>query len=545
MGSRVSAPANAPEARLRGRLALVGGLMAIALSLTGCATLPKLDGRVPSTVLTDTAGTPLGRAVANRSAGQAGASGIHALDDPREAFAARAVLARLAERSLDVQYYIWHGDTSGFLLFEELWNAAERGVRVRLLLDDNGTSGLDGVIAALDSHPAVEVRLFNPFASRGSRLLGYLGDFERLNHRMHNKSFTADNQFSIVGGRNVGDEYFAAGSGVVFQDLDVIGAGPIAAEVGGAFDRYWNSASAYPAEALVGRASPEGVEKLKARFAAVQSSPEAVQYVEAVRATPLLEALRENRFTMEWVPVHLLCDPPEKVLGEVQDQDLLFPRLVRAIGTPQREVDLVSPYFVPGKKAAKILAAYPARGISLRIVTNSLAATDVGAVHAGYMKYRGRLLRGGARLYELKPAPPTAPPTAPPGSERREESHVPGGSGSSSGSSAVSLHAKTFSIDRSRVFIGSFNFDPRSARLNTEMGVLIDSPALAGAVSRTIDEQAPVAAWEVVLSADGERLVWVEQTPQGEKRHEHEPGAGFFKQLGVGLMSLLPIEGML
>ena len=515
----------------------------MALSFTGCASLPKLDGRTSSTALSDTAGTLLGRSVASRSAGTAEASGIRPLQKPREAFAARVVLARAAERSLDVQYYIWHGDTSGFLLFEELWNAAERGVRVRLLLDDNNTGGLDEVIAALDSHAAIEVRLFNPFPNRGSRMLGYLADFDRLNRRMHNKSFTADNQITIVGGRNVGDEYFGAGGDMVFQDLDVIAAGPVAEEVGSSFDRYWNSASAYPAEAIVGRASPGGIEKLRARFAAVQSSPEAARYLEEVRTTPLVEALREQRFTLEWVPVLLLCDPPEKVLGEVQEQDLLFPRLIRAIGTPQREVDLVSPYFVPGKKAAKTLAAFPASGIRLRIVTNSLAATDVGAVHAGYMKYRGRLLRGGVKLYELKPAPATAP--APAAGGRQAESHGPGGSAGSGGSSTVSLHAKTFSIDRSRVFIGSFNFDPRSARLNTEMGVLIDSPALADAVSKTLDERAPFAAWEVVLGSDGERLEWVEQTPQGEKRHANEPGAGFLRQLGVGIMSWLPIEGML
>jgi putative cardiolipin synthase len=358
---------------------------------------------------------------------------------------------------------------------------------------------------------------------------------------MHNKSFTADNQFTIVGGRNVGDEYFAAGADTVFADLDVICAGPVATEVGSSFDRYWNSSSAYAAEAIVGRVKPGGVDKLQARFAAVQASPEAAKYLEAVRATPLLEALREERFTLEWVPVRLLSDEPEKVLGGVKDQDLLFARLLQAVGPAQREIDLVSPYFVPGKKGAAALAALPGRGVRLRIVTNSLAATDVGAVHAGYMKRRATLLRGGARIYELKPLAAAAPA----GAERHEGGRAPGGSGSGAGGSAVSLHAKTFVVDRSRVFIGSFNFDPRSARLNTEMGVVIESPALAEAIAKTLDERAPSAAWEVVLSADGQRLEWVEKTPQGEKRHTNEPGAGFFKQLGVGIMSWLPIEGML
>jgi cardiolipin synthase C len=536
-----SAATGVPHGRSFARVSLCAGVLAAACGVTGCATLPKLEGQVPSAALTDTAGTRLGRAVADRAAGPAAASGIRALQNPREAFAARVVLARMAERSLDLQYYIWHGDTSGTLLMEELWNAAERGVRVRLLLDDNGTAGLDESIAALDSHPSIEVRLFNPFAYRGSRALGYLGDFSRLNHRMHNKSFTADGQLTIVGGRNVGDEYFAAGSSTVFEDLDVIGAGPIAAEVGSAFDRYWNSASAYPAEAIVGRAKAGGVDKLKARFAAVQSSPEAATYLEEVRATPLLDAVRGRSLALEWVPVRLLCDEPEKVLGGVKDQDLLFARLLRAIGPALLEVDLVSPYFVPGAKGAAALGDMPRRGVRLRIVTNSLAATDVGAVHAGYMKSRGTLLRAGARIFELKPG--AAPSSAAGG--HREGGGAPGGSGSSPGSSSVSLHAKTFVVDRRRVFVGSFNFDPRSARLNTEMGVVIESAALAGAVTRTIDERAPFAAWEVVLDKDRDRLVWVERTPEGEKRRQYEPGAGFFKQLGVGIMSWLPIEGML
>jgi putative cardiolipin synthase len=518
---------------------LIGGFVVMAFCLTGCASLPKLDGRIPSAALTDTSGTKMGQAVASDAAGKGDASGIHPLEKPREAFAARVVLARAAERSLDVQYYIWHDDTAGALLFGELWDAAARGVRVRLLLDDNNTAGMDGIIAALDSHPAIEVRLFNPFVSRGSRALGYLTDFERLNHRMHNKSFTADNQVTIVGGRNIGDEYFAAGGGMVFQDLDVVGAGPVAAEAGKAFDLYWNSDSAYPAESIVGRPAPDFVAKFQARIAAVRASADAREYLEEVGATRLVADLVARRLSLQWVPVRLLYDEPGKALGKAQDQELLFVRLVQAIGSPQRELDLISPYFVPGKKGTADLAAYAASGIKVRILTNSLAATDVGAVHAGYAKRRKPLLKSGARLYELKPDAATG--AANPG--RKEGKQAPGGS--SGGSSAVSLHAKTFAVDRSRVFVGSFNFDPRSARLNTEMGVLIDSPSLAEAVSSGLDAKAPLAAYEVVLSADGERLEWVERTPQGEVRHTTEPHTGFFRRLGIGFMSLLPIEGLL
>jgi putative cardiolipin synthase len=453
------------------------------------------------------------------------------------------VLAQAAERSLDVQYYIWHADTTGFLLFEELWNAAGRGVRVRLLLDDNNTGGMDETIAVLDSHPGIEVRLFNPFPNRGSRMIGYLSDFSRLNRRMHNKSFTADGKLTIVGGRNIGDEYFAAGDGMVFSDLDVAVAGPVAEEAGRAFDRYWNCASAYPAEMIVGRAAPEAVAKLKEKFAAVRASAEAVEYLEEVRSTPLARKLGTGRVSLAWVPVRLVCDDPAKVLGESRQEDLLTAQIGPVLLAAQREIDIVSPYFVPGKKGTADLVGLARRGIKVRVLTNSLAATDVGAVHAGYVKRRQTLLSGGVKLYELKPDAGLAAAKAVVSAERREASRAPGGS--SGGSSATSLHSKTFAVDRSRVFVGSFNFDPRSARLNTEMGVLIDDPALAAALSNTLDEQAPLVAYEVVLSANGESLEWIERTPAGETRHATEPQTGFFRGLGISLMSLLPIESLL
>jgi putative cardiolipin synthase len=231
----------------------------VGLTGGGCASLPDVGEREASVAVTDTADTRLGRVVQSQAASHPGDSGIYPLERPQDAFVARAVLARATDRALDVQYYIWHDDTTGCLLLEELWRAAQRGVRVRLLLDDNGVAGLDPLLAALDSHPGIEVRLFNPFVNRTFRVLGYATDFERLNRRMHNKSFTADSQATIVGGRNVGDEYFGAGQDMVFADLDVLGVGPVAGEVGAAFDLFWNSASAYPAAAIIGAPAKEAV----------------------------------------------------------------------------------------------------------------------------------------------------------------------------------------------------------------------------------------------------------------------------------------------
>jgi phosphatidylserine/phosphatidylglycerophosphate/cardiolipin synthase-like enzyme len=501
-----------------------GALLAPAFGLTiaigGCASLPRSIERPHSTALSDTSNTRLGRALAQLVKANPGRTGIHALDNARDAFAARVVLARAADRSLDVQYYIWHHDTSGSLLAHELWQAAERGVRVRLLLDDNDTRGADEAIAALDAHPNIEVRLFNPYANRGFRLVELATDFARLNRRMHNKSFTADNQAAIVGGRNVGDEYFGAESAVAFADLDVLAIGAVVPEVSAAFDAYWNSESAYPAASLIaagGRLPP--LEKIEDR-------PEAARYLEAVRATPLVRVLLSGNLPLDWAQARLVQDDPAKVRQPPERTELhLLPRLEAAMGKPTREMDLVSPYFVPTQDGTAALGTLAQSGVRVRVLTNSLAATDVSPVHAGYAKYREALLRAGVRLYELRPLVDK--------SEVKDKDRA-------AGSSDASLHAKTFALDRSRIFIGSFNFDPRSARLNTEMGIVVESGALAARLSQAFDREIPNIAYEVRLASEG-GLEWIE----GSARHTSEPGAGLMKRLWIGFLSILPIEWLL
>ena len=285
--------------------------------LAACSGLPSQDGRSVSRALQDTDGTALGQAIRPRVQAHPGLSGIHLLADSNDAFAARMLLAHRAERSLDVQYYIWHNDLTGTLLFEALHQAAERGVRVRLLLDDNNTSGLDGLLAALDSHPNIEVRLFNPFAVRSPRAIGYLTDFFRLNRRMHNKSFTADNQATIVGGRNIGDEYFGAGSGTLFADLDVLAIGPRGGRcverlrplLGERFDLPGAAAAA-------GRRPGRALAQLRQRAAQVEAEPDAAAYVEAVRTSPFVEQLLQRELDLLWAPTRMLSDDPAKGLGD-------------------------------------------------------------------------------------------------------------------------------------------------------------------------------------------------------------------------------------
>jgi putative cardiolipin synthase len=496
-------------------------LAIILLLLAGCSSLPSLEARSVSTAFTDTESTRICRAVTPLAARHPGMSGVHPLLDSLDAFAARMLLARAADRSLDVQYYIWHDDLSGRLLLQELHEAAARGVRVRLLLDDNGIAGLDVTLAALDAHPNIEERLFNPFPSRTLRWTGYLTDFSRLNRRMHNKSFTADNQASIVGGRNVGDEYFDAAEGSVFVDLDVLAVGPVVREVSRDFDGYWASGSAYPVDRLVPPA--EGPLQIAA------DEEKAKVFVDAVRQSDFVLQLMERRLPFEWGRALLVSDDPAKGLGDAAESALLPHKLGELLGEPRAEVELISAYFVPGESTG-LFTSMAKRGVRLTVLTNSFEATDVAVVHAGYAKRRKELLEAGVTLYELKRISPQS---------QSARSFV-----GSSGSSASSLHAKTFSVDRARVFVGSFNFDPRSANLNTEMGILIDSAALAQRIASSFETGIPERSYEVRLSDEGE-LYWIERRGQERVRHDTEPGTSFWQRAGVRFMSLLPIDWLL
>jgi putative cardiolipin synthase len=506
-------------------------IVALAMLMAGCAALPSLEGRSETSALTDTAATRLGRAIVPRAAARPGESGVYAMSMPSDAFAARALLAGAADKSLDIQYYIWHGDQTGYLLFEAVFRAAERGVRVRILLDDANTGGLDDTIGALDAHPNIEVRLYNPLMQRKARALNLVTDFARVNRRMHNKSFTADNQATIVGGRNVGNEYSGAGNDVEFTDLDVIAVGPVVNEVSRAFDLYWTSPSAYPAARIIDSAGPDAAGKLEARFTANRADPESEAYIRALSETPLVEELVAGRLPLEWAEARLVRDDPAKTLDTTARTDvLLLSELLPLIGPPQASFDLVTPYFVPGDAGTAALERVARREVKVRVLTNSLSATDVAPVHAGYAKRRCDLLRAGVQLYELKPAR----------SPEAEKTKKRIGS-----SSSVRLHAKTFALDRNRLFVGSFNFDPRSALLNTEMGLVIESPALARRLSAAFDDDVPKKAYEVRIAADGRCPEWVERTPAGEVRYDIDPGTSAAQRAWIQFLTVLPIEWLL
>ncbi|MCO6507005.1 MAG: phospholipase D family protein [Snodgrassella sp.] len=529
--------------------------LCILCILNACQTLPSLEGRSIETHIAADIPSSLAYANASLVNQHPGLSGLYPLDDGYEAFAARLALIRAAEHSLDVQYYIWRNDTSGQLLFHELVLAAQRGVHIRLLLDDNNTVGLDKVLTALNQEPNIQIRLFNPFMHRHWRALSYLTDFARLNRRMHNKSITADNQITILGGRNIGDEYFDMGKGTLFVDLDILTIGPIVNQVSNNFDRYWNSASAYDFSKIVHRRN-----KLQASTPVFKRRSfnylRADSYDNAYNRDNFINRLLDGSLNYQWAHLILVSDNPDKALPKGKNQSdadqpadsllvasetvqspvfkykkasLTLNELIASVVEPQKDLLIITPYFVPTQTGLEYLFKLREEGVRVRILTNSLAATDVPAVHSGYAHYRIPLLKEGVEIYELKNQGFLKGP--------RDRAFT--------GNSESSLHAKTFTIDGQQLYIGSLNFDPRSARLNTEMGVVIQSPEMAKFMNQAINEALPDVTYQVKLSAQG-KLEWLKTNDKNQtKVYHHEPDTSIWQRVWVKLLSWLPLESLL
>ena len=466
----------------------------------------------------------LAAAVTKSARERLGLTGIAPLEDGRDAFAARILLANAAVSSIDVQYYIWRADMTGHLLLKALYRAAKRGVRVRLLLDDNGIDGLDDVLAAMDAHPNMEVRLYNPFILRRFKRLSFAFDFFRLNHRMHNKAFTVDGRVSILGGRNVGDEYFGTGTNPLQIDLDVLAVGDIVPQISADFDRYWNSVPVIPAARILGKFHKTGL--ISTVLKTFETAPDFDEYRPLLDASDIVSSLERGDLALEWTEVVLVSDDPVIGFDAVPRGDLFVNRLLDAVGPIKNRFDGVTPYFVPGEAGVKAFAGLQVRGVSVRMLTNSLEATDVMPVHAGYAKRRKDLLRAGVGLFELR---------AQTGSPTSLDKLGP------FGSSGSHLHAKTFAVDGTRVFVGSFNFDPRSATLNTEMGLLIQSTKMAQRLHAAFDRGLGDLAWRGELFEG--RLIWTGAS-NGAATHV-EPGTTFVKRAALTFIGWLPVEWLL
>lgn len=458
------------------------------------------------------------------------------LNDGLDAFVARGILAQVAEKSIDTQYYLIHSDHVGTLFSHELWKAAERGVRVRILLDDINEGNRDNDIAMFDMHPNIEVRIFNPFGRNVGRLWQYLTGFGKQTRRAHNKSFTVDAEATILGGRNIGDEYFSRDPDLEFQDLDVLAMGPVAKEVSSSFDDYWNSDLAYPIALLV----PEELtlqrmatfkSELNQRVAKYHDSV----YLQRLKNSSLANDLRSHSVHWEWGKASVVADSPEKLKKGVNNRKYqMIADLMPYLDQAKSELIILSPYFVPGKEGVKYLTQLRKRGVRVRILTNSLASTDVSIVHAGYVRYREALLRAGVELHELDR-----------NISREERKSF---TRHRVGNSKSSLHAKAFVIDRSVVFVGSMNLDPRSIKQNTEIGVVIHSSAMGSQIGNVYDKNVDKSAFRLELRTDesgSDELIWHGREDGHSKIYTTEPNSGFWRRLGVFFARLLPIESQI
>jgi putative cardiolipin synthase len=519
---------------------LAGQLLAIGLAalLAGCATLRGDLRPQPSYAFDQPEVTSLGRAYAKPQALHPGLSGFRLINNGVSALMTRAAMADLAERSIDVQYYIFDPDESGAFLLGRLMAAAERGVQVRILLDDYPLALDEATLAAIDAHPLVEVRIFNPYRYRNRvfRSMESLFNLEQVGRRMHNKVFAVDGQIAILGGRNISNQYMEGEADANFRDIDVLAAGPVLKEVAASFDSYWNSSIVVPVAALDPTRAEAGVDS---RFEALRAEAAAGHgpYAEYV--------LRKNDFMrrllgadgMIWAKGRAIVEPPvRRVEGASKSSAEIARALAIArLGTSNEIVYQVA-YFVPGEKGVRVLSDMVARGVRVRVLTNSLASTDVLAVHAGYARYRESLLRGGIELHEYR------------ADAKRPE---PAGHRMRRASSGSALHAKIVIHDRKLVWIGSANFDPRSRHINTESGLLIESDVLAARIMSSVERDFSLAhSWMLSLRRDNEAvlggLVWKGEIDGKEVSFDYEPGASLLRHLGVLFYSLIPgIEDLL
>ncbi len=503
-------------------------LPAMLLLLAACAQLPERPDLPPEPAIPAAQGSQLDARIAPVEARNPGSAGFRLLSDGPEAFAVRAHSAKLAGRSLDVQTYIWHEDLTGRFLAHAVLDAADRGVKVRLLLDDMDARAKNYALAALAAHPNIAVRLFNPLASRAGSLsmaFEFLGGFGRLNHRMHNKSWIADNRIAVVGGRNLGDEYFGASDEVNFVDLDFAMIGPVVRDVSASFDRYWNSTAVYPISALSPEAvTPAALAILRERLAPAIEEASHSRYAELLRRDDAVQRMLTGDWPATWSGEYrFVADDPLKALIEAGPERSEVAAMLRsATRNFQREMTFISPYFVPGKAGTAELVDAVRSGRRISILTNSLAANDVAAVHGGYSRYRRQLLAGGVGLWELKP-------------ERNTDAES-----SLFGSSGASLHTKALTLDGRMLFVGSFNLDPRSVSLNTEQGVLVWNEALTAQLEAIFHEKtAGSKAWQVsLLNGD---LHWSD----GSTEYDREPMASMGRRFQAWLARILPVEAQL
>ena len=533
--------------------------LGLTLGLVGCQSLPKqphlpeslaLSARINALYQQEnrqpleenktsiTNNINLGEAVSAQNDIHPELSGYHPIVTGANAFASRSILTDMATRSIDAQYYIWHNDQAGQLLLRDLWKAAERGVIVRLLLDDfNNDAIFDQHLLRFSSHPNIAVRIINPLMHRKFQTLNYVTGLPRINRRMHNKSMTFDKQITIIGGRNIGNEYLSNDQNSQFADLDVLLIGKVVADIDNSFASYWSSPLSFDIETLVTTNHNETSDFVAALDKLGQDNNDndndnndLMIYKTAIEESTIDNDLINKRVPFRWTDMQFLSDDVGKLTKSVPTDTNLVHQLRTLLGRPTKQLTIISSYFVPTKDGVNTLVKLAESGIDIKILTNSFDATDVTAVHSGYSQWRPNLLRAGVKIYELKS-------TA--AAEKRENKLWKARSQSS-----TSLHAKTFAVDDHQVFIGSYNVDPRSANINTEMGVIINDDELAKQLHAALSDDLLSQAYEVKLLDNG-KLQW--QTMENNKKvvYDSEPRVDVSDHVWLTIMSWLPIDWLL
>lgn len=540
--------------------------LGLTLSLSGCQTLPKqphlpesqaLSARIDAlyqqegreqnsnqkdgqqnsqTTNTKTDSTDLVAAISEQNEIHPDLSGYHPIVTGANAFASRSILTSMATRNIDAQYYIWHDDQAGQLMLKDLWDAAERGVIVRLLLDDfNNSAKFDQHLLRFASHPNIAVRIINPLMYRKFQTLNFVTGLPRINRRMHNKSMTFDKQITIIGGRNIGDEYLSNDKNSQFADLDVLLIGKVVADIDNSFASYWSAPISFDLQTLAtldkGETTDflEGLDKLRADEKNNSKSSLDV-YKTAIEDSSIDSDLINKRVPFRWTDMQFLSDDVGKLTKTVPADTNLVHQLRTLLGSPTKRLTIISSYFVPTKDGVNTLVELAEAGIDIKILTNSFDATDVTAVHSGYSQWRPSLLRAGVKIYELKST----------ASEEKRENKL----WKARSQSSTSLHAKTFAVDDYQVFIGSYNVDPRSANINTEMGVIINDEELAKQLHSALSDELLGQAYEVKLLENGS-LQW-HTVEAGEKVvYDSEPRVDISDHVWLAIMSWLPIDWLL
>ncbi|QQN40836.1 phospholipase D family protein [Acinetobacter sp. CS-2] len=459
-----------------------------------------------------------------------------ALDDAFISIASRLHLINKAQYNIDLQYYIWEDDSIGHLMLAELLKAADRGVKIRLLIDDQNGSQLDATLKQLAQHPNFEIKIFNPytFRARKLRVFDYVFRFKQINRRMHNKLIIADGAIAVTGGRNISREYFEASESFQFTDMDILFYGTAVKHANKVFQDFWSDDLSYPIPLLLGKSRPEQLAKLRRYYELTALQKDQLKRRIELAEKQITEHLKDR--PINWAKAHFVADSPDKIRAQASDNQLIYRQIMQLVGKPEQHLELVSAYFVPTKKGRDYLTSLAQNNVNVRVLTNSFLANDVPLVHAFYRQYRHDLLKNGIKLYEFKPY-----------IERNKRTWYEVMTGNvipAKGKNASSLHAKFLDID-GMVFIGSANFDPRSANLNSEVGLMVESTILQQQISDSLDKYLPLIAYELKLNPQGE-VIWIEHHKDGTRtEYSHDPQSTRFQRFSMQAVSYLPIEWMM